>query len=186
MSQRSIHFSISDICQRFRDCGQRPYGSAPITQLEHALQCAALAEAADQPNEMIAACLLHDLGHLLHTLGNRAADQGIDDRHEYRVIPYLKPLFGPAVLEPIRFHVQAKRYLCAVDPTYWNSLSSGSKETLALQGGIFSDAEASAFISQPYAREAVQLRRWDDQAKIVGLSTPDLEHFVKTLSACRL
>jgi len=168
-----MSLTIPEICQLYILKGQLPYGNARVNQLEHALQCAMLAEAANQPDEIIAACFLHDLGHLLHD-GMRAADKEIDDRHEYCVIPYLRPLFSPAVTELIRLHVEAKRYLCAIDPTYWNKLSSGSKETLILQGSIFSNAAAQNFIAQPYAKEAVQLRLWDDKAKVVGLQTPNL------------
>ena len=181
-----MSLTISEICQLYTLKGQLPYGNAGVNQLEQALQFATLAEAANQPDETIAACLLHDLGHLLHDFGMRAADKGIDDRHEYRVIPYLQSLFSPAVTEPIRLHVEAKRYLCAIELTYWNKLSSGSQETLTLQGGIFSDAAAQNFIAQPYAKAAVQLRLWDDKAKVVGLKTPNLEHFTRVLSACIL
>lgn len=179
--------TIPDICQLYLHKGNLPYGKAGVNQLEHGLQCATLAEAANQSDETIVACLLHDLGHLLHDFGViRAASRGIDDRHEYRAIPYLSSLFSPAVLEPIRLHVQAKRYLCAVDPTYWHKLSTGSKETLELQGGVFSEKEAAAFIDRPYAKEAVQLRQWDDRAKVISLKTPDIEHFARAMYACAL
>lgn len=181
-----MNLTIPEICELFLCKGQLPYGTGGVNQLQHALQCATLAQVANQSKEMIVACLLHDLGHLLHNFGGRAADQGIDDRHEYLVISYLSSLFSPAVTEPIRLHVQAKRYLCCVDPTYWNQLSVGSKETLNLQGEIFSDEAAKAFIEQPYAREAVKLRQWDDRAKVVGLKTLDLEDFTRAMYACAL
>jgi len=93
----------------------------------------------------------------------------------------LSASFGPAVVEAVRLHVNAKRYLCLVDKDYWASLSPISKYSLELQGGIFSEEEAAVFIEQPYAQDAVQLRIWDDQAKIQGLVTPDLHHFEKYL-----
>ena len=176
--------TVAQILQLYAEQGNLPYGDEPVSQLEHALQCATLAETAAESPEMILACLLHDLGHLLHHLGRDVGEQGIDDRHEYRVIPYLKPLFEPAVLEPIRLHVQAKRYLCAVDPDYWSRLSEVSKTTLNLQGQIFSEAEAEAFMAQPYAKEAVQLRLYDDHAKQLDYKTPDLAHFTDLLYAC--
>ncbi|MBD3883511.1 phosphohydrolase [Phormidium tenue FACHB-886] len=178
--------NLTAIFQLYLERGKAPYENGGISQLDHALQSATLAEAANQPDEMIAACLFHDLGHLLHSYGTRAADNGINDRHEYRAIPSLSTLFSPTVWQPVRLHVEAKRYCCAVDPTYWERLSAGSKETLALQGGVFSDAAAAAFIKRPYAEAAVQLRRWDDQAKAIGLVTPDLEHFRCKLEACVL
>jgi predicted HD phosphohydrolase len=128
--------------------------------------------------------LLHDLGHLLHNLGEDVADRGLDDRHEYRAMPLLQTLFKPSVTEPIRLHVDAKRYLCAVDSTYWEALSPASKRSLELQGGIFSPEAAAAFIAQPYAADAVQLRIWDDRAKVANLSTPNLEHFTPILVSC--
>ncbi len=164
--------------------GNTQYGREAVSQLEHALQCATLAETSDRPPAMIAACLLHDLGHLLHHLGEDVAERGLDDRHEYRAMPLLQPLFQPSVTEPIRLHVDAKRYLCAVDSTYWDTLSPASKRSLELQGGIFSPEAAALFIAQPYAEDAVQLRIWDDRAKFPQWPTPDLEHFTPILVSC--
>ena len=148
------------------------------------MQCAALAEAAHSSASLISACLLHDLGHLIHSLGDDVGERGIDDRHEHRAMPFLKFLFRAEVTAPIRLHVNAKRYLCSTDTTYWDTLSPASKRSLELQGGIFSPEAANAFMQQPYAHEAVQLRRWDDQAKISGLETPHIEHFRPYLDAC--
>ena len=106
--------------------------------------------------------------------------------HQYRILPFLRPLFDEAVLAPIRLHVDAKRYLCAVDPTYCATLSADSVRSLALQGGIFSPPEAVQFIARPYAADAVRLRRWDDLAKCAGLATPDYAHFSRYLFAVLL
>ena len=176
--------TLPEIAELLTTQGHLPYGDEPVSQLAHALQCATLAEQAQAPPTLIAACLLHDLGHLLHSFGADATAQGIDDRHEYRVIPYLRSPFSLAVTEPIRLHVQAKRYLCATQPDYWQNLSENSKQTLVLQGGIFSAHEAGEFIAQPYAQEAIQLRQWDDQAKQIDMETPDLAHFLATLERC--
>jgi phosphonate degradation associated HDIG domain protein len=176
-----MQYTLNHLLNLYRDRGQAQYGSEAINQLEHALQCAALAEADGQSAELITACLFHDLGHLIHHLGEDPALRGIDDRHEYRAIPVLETLFPAAVTTPIRLHVAAKRYLCAVDQNYWDTLSPASKRSLELQGGIFPAQAAAAFIQQPYAEQAVQLRRWDDLAKVTGLETPDLDHFLPTL-----
>ncbi len=176
--------SLEEITYLLTQKGTAMYGHEAVSQIEHALQCAALAESAGKSNEMIAACLLHDLGHLLHHLG-QAVDEGVDDRHEYRAIPFLR-LFGLKVTEPIRLHVEAKRYLCFADKNYWATLSAASKKSLELQGGIFSADEAAAFMTQPHAKEAVQLRIWDDKAKIPGKMTPNLEHFTDIMAACAL
>ena len=164
--------------------GNAQYGTEAVSQLEHALQCACLAETNNSSPELITASLLHDFGHLVHNLGEDAAERGIDDRHEYRALSYLKTMFGNAVTEPIRMHVNAKRYLCAVNKDYWDSLSPASKTSLELQGGIFSQNEATEFISQPYADDAVKLRIWDDLAKVEGLATPELNYFVIFIEAC--
>lgn len=162
--------------------GHQQYGAEAVTQLEHALQCATLADKANSTPELITASLLHDFGHLVHNLGEDAADRGIDDRHEYRALSYLKTIFSPAVTEPIRMHVNAKRYLCATDANYWNSLSPASKTSLELQGGIFTEAEATEFINRPHAKDAVKLRIWDDLAKVKDLDTPDLEYFIPIMN----
>ncbi len=119
---------------------------------------------------------------MVHNLGEDAAQRGIDDRHEYRALGYLETIFSPAVTEPIRMHVDAKRYLCAVDKNYWASLSPASKTSLELQGGIFSKTEAIEFIDRPYAKDAVKLRIWDDLAKVKGLLTPNLKYFIAIAS----
>ncbi len=177
--------TILDILAIIETKGACQYGGEAVTQHEHALQCAQLAEEAGAEPALVAAALLHDFGHLV----NRSADTDgpdVDDVHQYIAIPFLRPFFPPAVLEPIRLHVEAKRYLCRVDPAYWAALSDCSKHTLELQGGIFSDHDAAQFIQRPHAADAVQLRRWDDRAKTPGLATPDCRHFVRVLEACRL
>jgi phosphonate degradation associated HDIG domain protein len=176
--------TLKTILDLFEQKGSELYGQESVSQLEHALQCATLAEAAGQSYEVIAACLLHDIGHLIHDLGDDPAERGIDDRHEYRAIPLLQQLFDIAAIEPIRLHVDAKRYLCGADSNYWATLSPASQRSLELQGGAFSPDEASQFINQPHAKAAVKLRLWDDRAKIAGLDTPDLAHFVPILQKC--
>ncbi len=180
------------ILQLLATQGNAQYGGEAVSQLEHALQCATLAKTNDCSPELVTACLLHDIGHLIHNLGENIAEntaetiaeQQTDDRHEYRAIPFLKTQFGAAVTEPIRLHVEAKRYLCAVNSTYWDALSDVSKRSLELQGGIFSSEAAQEFIQQPYAQDAVQLRIWDDCAKVLQLTTPTLDYFVPILRSC--
>jgi phosphonate degradation associated HDIG domain protein len=174
---------ISDISELFATQGSKQYGGEPINQLEHALQCAHLAEQAGASPELVSACLLHDLGHML---SGQAPEQALekDDVHQYKVVPFLRGVFSNAVIGPIRLHVDAKRYLCATDPAYWASLSAASKRTLELQGGPFSADQAAAFIEQDYAPDAVELRLWDDQAKVPGAPTPDWAHFLEVLESC--
>ncbi len=173
--------SVHSILEILSTKGHEQYGTEAVSQLEHALQCATLAKTSNATPELITASLLHDFGHLVHNLGEDAAERGIDDRHEYRALNYLKTIFSDAVTEPIRMHVNAKRYLCAANKDYWDSLSPASKTSLELQGGIFTEAEATEFINQPYAEDAVKLRMWDDLAKVKNLKTPGLEYFVPVI-----
>jgi predicted HD phosphohydrolase len=136
---------------------------AGVSQQQHALQCAAFALLAGAPDALVAAALLHDIGHLLH--GRDDIDKDHDDVHQYIALPFLRPHLPLAVLDPIKLHVDAKRYLCAIELAYWSGLSAGSKRSLELQGGPFDPETAAAFIARPHAEEAVALRRWDDRAK---------------------
>jgi len=174
---------IDEVFERFDRHGGDVYGGERVRQLEHALQCAALAEDEGAPATLIAASLLHDIGHLIHDLGERPAARGIDDRHELLGRQWLARWFGEAVTEPVRLHVNAKRYLTATDPEYFATLSAASTRSLELQGGPFSPELAAGFIGLPFAREAVRLRRWDDEAKVPGKTTPDLAHFRRYLEA---
>ncbi|KPQ37051.1 MAG: putative HD phosphohydrolase [Phormidesmis priestleyi Ana] len=177
--------SIQDLLTTLSTNGSAQYGHEAVTQRMHALQCATLAESALAPPALVVACLLHDFGHVVHSLGDDAVERGINDRHEKRALSYLDDLFVEAVTRPIRLHVRAKRYLCAVDSSYWDGLSPASKRSLELQGGIFSEEEAIEFINQPYAKDAVQLRIWDDLAKNPNMTTPDFHHFLPVLSVCQ-
>ncbi|GAB4464348.1 MAG: HD domain-containing protein [Burkholderiaceae bacterium] len=176
--------SLHDIARLFEAKGHRLYSGEPVTQLEHALQSAQLAERAGAGAALVTAAFLHDLGHLINDLGETPTLRGMDDKHQYVALPFLRGLFGDDVLQPIKLHVDAKRYLCVHgDGTlsgaeYWAALSDDSKRSLELQGGVFGAVEAEAFIAQPYARDAVRLRRWDDLAKVAGVATPPLSHYL--------
>lgn len=178
--------SLDDIALLFTRHGHTQYTGEPVTQLEHALQSALLAEQEDAAPSLIVASLLHDLGHLLEDLGQTPTLAGIDDLHQYRVLPFLRGVFDESVLAPIALHVDAKRYLCATDPDYFAQLSADSVRSLQLQGGIFDVEQAAAFIDRPYAEDAVRLRRWDDRAKTAGLPTPDYAHYAGYFNACLL
>lgn len=175
---------VDEIHELFEGGGGRQYGGERVTQLAHALQCAAAAEAAGASEPLIVAALLHDVGHLIHGLGPRPAERGIDDRHEERGAEWLGTRFGPEVIEPVRLHVAAKRYLCGVEPGYFEGLSPGSVRSLALQGGPFDSEGAAAFINGAHAEASVRLRRWDEAAKVAGLPTPALAYFADAVRAC--
>ena len=178
--------TLADIEQLFADRGGEQYAGEAVTQLEHALQCAQLAEQDDAHDALVTAALLHDLGHLLHDLGETPSLQGIDDIHQYRALPFLRGLFTDAVIDPIKLHVDAKRYLCATRPGYFAALSDDSKRSLGLQGGIFNEGQAEAFMAQNGAADAVRLRVWDDLAKSAGLPTPPLAHYLERAGRCAL
>ena len=134
-------------------------------------------EEKERERGLIAAALLHDLGHLLHTEGEDAADNGLDTRHEELAAEVLAEHLPAAVLDPIRMHVAAKRYLCQAEPRYLAGLSTASVESLSLQGGPMTATESAAFLALPHAREAIALRRADDAAKVKGLAVPALESY---------
>jgi [1-hydroxy-2-(trimethylamino)ethyl]phosphonate dioxygenase len=161
--------------------GIRQYGDEQVSQCEHALQCAFLAEREGAPVTLLSAALLHDIGHLRYDAGDRPALRGVDDQHEELGARLLLDAFGPAVAEPVRLHVAAKRYLCATDVNYFGRLSAASQRSLALQGGPFTAAEVAAFDATPYAGQAIRIRLWDEAAKLPGCETPPVEHFRVTL-----
>lgn len=176
---------VDDIRELFDRNGGSLYGGEEVTQLEHALQAAMLAEAEGADAPLIVAALLHDIGHLLHDLPEDAPDDGVDDVHEVLAYNWLRGHFGPEVTEPVRLHVDAKRYLCAAEPGYRESLSAASLQSLELQGGVFSAEETRDFERRLFFEEGLRLRRWDDLAKVVGLSTPNLNHFLSYLAIVR-
>ena len=164
--------------------GQSFYDEA-VTQLEHALQCAALATQNDASPTLITSALLHDIGHFI--LDEHNADVvflNTDLNHEEIGAQYLEPFFPKTITTPIRLHVPAKRYLCTTDATYYDGLSEASKMSLKLQGGVMSDVEQDAFEQIPYFRDALTLRRWDDMAKVKGLETVELETYRDTVQQC--
>jgi len=179
--------SIVDVIfDLFAHRGSAAYLGEPVSQLEHALQTAWQGEREGAPDTLIAAGLLHDLGYILFEVPENIADRGFDCRHEELGAAWLSGQFPDTVVEPVRLHVAAKRYLCAVDADYQTHLSAASLQSLALQGGPFSAAEARGFISLPYAGEAVQLRRWDEMAKVVKAKPPDLESYRLLLEKVKL
>jgi phosphonate degradation associated HDIG domain protein len=157
--------------------GRKQYGEEAVSQLQHALQAASLAEAEGASSTLITAALFHDIGHITDPEFEAAMARNEERWHEDVGADFLSDLFGANVTDPVRMHVPAKRYLCAVDGDYFAKLSPASVKSLAMQGGAFERDEARTFISQPHASEAIKLRRWDDRAKDPDLATADLSHF---------
>lgn len=170
---------VSDVLKLFAERGDSGYGGEAVSQREHALQSAHFAQQAGATHALVVAALLHDVGHLFHNLPDDAPDRGVDDRHEDRAAQWLASRFGPDVVEPVRLHVAAKRYLCAAEPGYYEALSTPSKVSLALLGGPMTPAERERFIALPYGEAAVILRRCDDSAKVPELRVPGIEAYVR-------
>jgi phosphonate degradation associated HDIG domain protein len=172
----------SEIEAVFARRGAASYGES-VSQLAHALQCATLAERRNAPAAEIAAALLHDVGHLIHDLPETIADEGVDTEHESLGAAWLSQHFDAAVADPVRLHVAAKRYLCAVEAGYFDALSAASVQSLELQGGPMDEAEQAAFRREPRHEAAIRLRRLDDEGKDPAMTTPPLGHFRKYVDA---
>jgi gamma-butyrobetaine dioxygenase len=177
---------VDAIMSLFGKRGAAAYHGEAVSQTEHALQAAELAEREGASDALVVAALLHDVGHLLEGQDEDLADRGLDGRHEEAGCSWLAAHFGPEVTEPIRLHVAAKRYLCAVDPAYLTGLSRASRASLMLQGGPMNAEERADFEGNPYFQDAVRLRRWDDLAKIPDLAVPGLKHYRDRLEAVQL
>lgn len=171
--------TLAEIEALFARRGGEQYAGEPVSQLEHALQCATLAQAEGADDELVTAALLHDLGHLTQDLGESPTLRGVDDRHQFAALAPLRGLFSARVLGAIGLHVDAKRYLCATRAGYHASLSDDSKRSLVLQGGVFDDVQAASFIAHAGAADAVRVRVWDDLAKSPSMATPSLMHFLE-------
>jgi len=168
---------VDHVLSLLAEMGHSRYDGEEVTQLVHALQCATFAQQSGGSDNLVAAALLHDIGHLVNPKDEGASARGIDAAHEKIGANYLARWFGPAVTAPIAQHVNAKRYLCQAEDGYFERLSEESVLTLSLQGGPLTAEEAAAFLSRPYAEDAVALRRCDELAKDPEMRTPTLEDF---------
>ncbi len=181
---------VGQIADLFASEGASEYLGEPVTQAAHMLQAAHLAEREGAADALVAAALLHDVGHFKGAISGEQLMSGTDnwpaggfrgvvppELHSHSGADWLAQWFGPEVTEPVRLHVAAKRYLCAVEPGYAGTLSPASVYTLGVQGGPMHGAEVAEFAASPYAEDACRLRRWDDAAKDPGAPAPPFEHF---------
>ena len=174
---------VDEIFRVFRECGAEQYLGEQVSLTEHMLQSAYAAQQDGAPPRLVAAALLHDYGHFIHGLPEDSAEHGVDTEHEEVAYRFLERHFGEQIAEPIRMHVAAKRYLCAVEPSYVAELSPASIHSLELQGGPYRPEQVAEFEASPYADDAVRLRRYDDVGKVPGLETPSLEDYRPVLEA---
>lgn len=183
MALETPHEIAHAITNMYRQRGGANYDEV-VSQTQHALQCGALAMAAGGDDASVVAAFLHDIGHLLLSdTKERGGAADTDLRHEEIGARFLANWFDEDVLAPVRLHVPAKRYLCAVDASYHDGLSEASVRSLELQGGPMTDAEVVAFEELEHHERAVALRRWDDLAKVANAPTPDLDVFEQLLLA---
>ncbi|MCU0711049.1 MAG: hypothetical protein MUC43_03245 [Pirellula sp.] len=183
-STRCMQPTPENIIALYRQRGTEIYGDEKVTQAEHAIQSAVLAERQGAVDSQIVAALLHDIGHILGEDKLPASDlENLDDGHENRAYHWLCEHFGREVADPIRLHVAAKRYLCTVTPDYCETLSPTSYKSYLDQGGPMSEAELQEFRQEPFFEQAIALRRWDDQAKDSEMVIPDISFFSERLQA---
>ncbi len=168
---------ISVIANLFATEGANEYLGEPVTQASHMLQAAALARASGARPPLIAAALLHDVGHFTAAAGGHDLTRDTGNRHSEAGADWLAQWFGPEVTEPVRLHVAAKRYLCAVEPGYAETLSPAPVSTLAVQGGPMGAAERARFEADPHAHDALRLRRWDDAARDPAATPPAFGYY---------
>ena len=172
--------SIDSIVAMYATWGSEKYDEE-VTQLAHALQCAALAERDGASKELVAAALLHDIGHLFEIERNNGPDHRTDLRHEQTASEFLQGFFPETVIAPIAMHVEAKRYLVANEPGYFEVLSYGSQRSLEVQGGPFTPSECAEFLRLEGSADAVDLRRWDDHGKVTDLEVRNFDSWIPLL-----
>ncbi len=178
LTSKTIVDFIGDI---FNRRGADSYLGEQVTMSQHMLQGAYMAERAGAKDELIAAALLHDIGHYTSEFPEDALEKGVNNYHDSAGAAVLEPFFPQVVTDCVRHHVGAKRYLCATDPSYFDRLSEASIHSLNLQGGPMSEDEVAAFERNPNLRDILQVRFWDEDGKDPELETPPFEHYAPVL-----
>ena len=161
----------------FERRGGEEYLGEPVTMGQHMLQGATLAEQNEEPDEIVVGALLHDIGHFTSEFGTFSMDDTEDRYHENAGAALLENFFPSVITDCCRYHVAAKRYLCATDPQYFNKLSDASIHSLNLQGGPMSEAEIINFKRNPNLKQILTVRLYDDAAKVPKMATPSFRHF---------
>ncbi len=175
---------VTNLCAWIEQEGSSYYDEE-VTQLDHALQTALLAREEAAGSSQIVAALLHDIGHLIIDEHSRREDfLSHDAFHEKAGCLWATRFFGDSVSEPIRLHVPAKRWLCTTDIDYYDRLSDSSKHSFSLQGGMMSSEEVAQFEAETYSQQAIKLRLWDDDAKVVNKKVPSISEYQSELLQC--
>lgn len=174
LDSRNIVTFLEDIFERR---GGEEYLGEPVTMAEHMLQGATIAEQNDQPEIIIVSALLHDVGHFTSEFGMFSMDDTEDKFHEDAGAEVLQDYFPTLVTDCVRYHVAAKRYLCATRPTYFDRLSEASIHSLNLQGGPMNDEEVQEFEKNPNLKEIITVRFLDEAGKHADMETPPFSHF---------
>jgi phosphonate degradation associated HDIG domain protein len=174
LTSKNIVAFIGDIFERR---GGEEYLGEPVTMAEHMLQAATIAEETGQDEQIIVGALLHDIGHFTSEFGTFSMDDKQDRFHEEAGADVLAEFFPSVITDCVRYHVAAKRYLCATRPEYYQRLSKASIHSLNLQGGPMDTAEISEFEKNPNLAKIIQIRYLDDAGKRADMQTPDFWHF---------
>jgi phosphonate degradation associated HDIG domain protein len=169
--------TFDEVQTLFAERGAACYFGETVSTTQHCLQAAFFAQKAGASEALVLAALLHDIGHLIDQVPDAISEWTEDAHHEEIGGRWLARRFGPEVAEPVRLHVPAKRFLCAIDAGYCAKLSPASVLTLKLQGGPMSAAEVAKFAALPFHRDAIRIRHWDDAGKISGLETLELADY---------
>lgn len=165
----------------FHRRGHEEYLGEPVTMAEHMLQGAYFAKRQKECDEIIVATLLHDIGHFTSEFGMFSMNDTTDRWHEDAGAAILAPFFPVLITDCVRYHVSAKRYLCAIDSIYFEQLSAASKHSLQLQGGPMNAAQVAEFERNPNLDSIVKVRRFDDQGKVPNMKTPAFDHYQPTI-----
>lgn len=171
---------VDEIRAIFLSQGDEQYYGEPVSQFEHAAQSAILAQKSGFDEDVQIAAFLHDIGHLLPAGSEEElmANYGRKD-HEGVAADWLRDRgFSEKIAVLVENHVNAKRYLCYANPSYYNNLSEASKQTLEFQGGKMEQEEAETFEQNPYFDVIIRMRRWDEAAKVEHQQLPDLDYFL--------
>ncbi|MES0808497.1 HD domain-containing protein [Roseibium sp. SCPC15] len=174
LTRDNIVAFLGDIFER---CGDEEYLGEPVTMAQHMLQGATIAEQNGLDEEIIVGALLHDIGHFTSEFGTFTMDDTEDRYHEEAGAKVLSAFFPSVIVDCVKYHVAAKRYLCATKPDYFKRLSEASVHSLNLQGGPMNDEEVAKFEKNPNLKKIIQVRYLDEAGKQADMETPDFWHF---------